>query len=353
MNKIVIYLAIATSLIISKSFAQETFENRAKEISNNIENIVKSEKKALKIEIEAVDTQIENKEITPDQALAKKQELANFHATNIETKVAVEQQKLNDLIKEKVDGKIKEIETKKRRGFAIVFNESDESNKESYRNKNDSIERVRRTTSQLVFAMGLNNVLTNGAIAKSDFRYLGSHFYEFGLTFNTRLSKTNSLLHLKYGLTGVWNNLRLTDNQEFIISGNQTNLQTSPIKLEDSRFRNVYLTCPVHLEFDFSKKYIHDGKEYFDSHEAFRFGLGGYAGINLNSKQFAEISFNKYATESETEGDFNTSNFIYGTSAYVGYKATSLYLKYDLNTVFRNNVVKQNNISVGIRFDFN
>ena len=36
-----------------------------------------------------------------------------------------------------------------------------------------------------------------------------------------------------------------------------------------------------------------------------------------------------------------------------GYKATSLYLKYDLNPLFENNTIDQNNISLGIRFDFN
>jgi hypothetical protein len=53
------------------------------------------------------------------------------------------------------------------------------------------------------------------------------------------------------------------------------------------------------------------------------------------------------------KGDFNSSNFIYGLSAYIGYKETSLYVKYDLNPLFRDNAVKQNNVSLGVRFDFN
>jgi hypothetical protein len=55
----------------------------------------------------------------------------------------------------------------------------------------------------------------------------------------------------------------------------------------------------------------------------------------------------------KTKGDFNANDFIYGVSTYLGYKATSLYLKYDLNPLFENNVIDQNNISLGIRFDFN
>jgi hypothetical protein len=355
MNKIIICLAIAFSLFITKSFAQNSFENQAKEIANNIENITKTEKAALKTEIEAVNQQLDKSEITFDQAMAKKQELANIRAKNIEDKVAIEQQKLNDLVKEKVDGKIVEVSTdrKKRKSFGVFFSESDERNLEKYKKINDSLEKFKRTTNQLIFATGLNNALTNNSISNSNFRYFGSHFYEFGVTWNTRFSKTANLLHLKYGVSAVWNNLRPSNSREFLVSGNQTNLQTSPVKLEDSRFRNVLLTFPVHLEFDFSGEGEYNNQKYFKSHDAFRFAIGGYAGINLGSTQFSEISINKYFTETQTKGDFNTSNFIYGLSTYIGYKATSLYLKYDLNPLFRNNAVKQNNISLGIRWDLN
>lgn len=347
MNKIIICLAIAFSLFITKSFAQNSFENRAKEIANNIENITKTEKAALKTEIETVNQQLDKSEITFDQAMAKKQELANIRAKNIEDKVAVEQQKLNDLIKEKVDGKITEVsKAKKHAPFAVGIRFKKRDSVISWENKY-------RTTIQFVFAAGLNNIVTNKAIAKSDFRYFGSHFYEFGMTLNTRLSETNNLLHFKYGYSVVLNNLRPTNNREFIAYGNQTNLQPSLIKLEDSRFRNIQVIFPVHLEFDFTKPKENNGKTFFDSHKKLRFGVGGFLGFTDETDQFSEISINKYYSKTETNGDFNTSNFIYGLSSYVGYKGTSLYLKYDLNPLFRNNVVKQNNISLGIRWDLN
>ncbi len=363
MSKIIIYVAIAVSLFISKSYAQETFESRAKQIANNIENITKSEKETLKKEIESINIQLNKSEITFDQAMAKKQELAEIRAKKIEDKVAIEQQKLNDLVKEKVDGKIVEVEKQKSRfhGFSIKYGKKDSiTNKQKSYNwgfkKRDSVinwENKYRTTIQIVLATGLNNVVTNNSVANSDFRYFGSHFYEFGMTLNTRLSKTNNLLHLKYGFSTVLNNLRPTNNREFGVIGNQTNLQTSPIKLEDSRFRNAQIIFPIHLEFDFTKPIENNGKTFFDSHKKLRFGIGGFTGFTDETIQFSEISINKYVTESETKGDFNTSNFIYGLSTYVGYKATSLYIKYDLNPLFRNNTIKQNNISLGIRWDLN
>ena len=44
---------------------------------------------------------------------------------------------------------------------------------------------------------------------------------------------------------------------------------------------------------------------------------------------------------------------LYTVSAYLGYGQTSLYVKYDLNPMFKNNNIDQNNVSLGIRFDFN
>ena len=54
-----------------------------------------------------------------------------------------------------------------------------------------------------------------------------------------------------------------------------------------------------------------------------------------------------------TKADFNVNDFTYGLSAYVGHKSTSLYVKYDLNPMFKNNNIDQNNVSLGLRFDFN
>jgi hypothetical protein len=171
---------------------------------------------------------------------------------------------------------------------------------------------------------------------------------------NTRIQKNNNLLHAKYGLSLMYNNLRPTDNRYFVVNGNQTNLEVSTTHFNDSRFRNVYLVVPMHLEFDFSKKTQNDDQPVFKTHQSFRIGLGGYVGGNIKSKQFlCYVDENGNDVTQKAKGDFNVNDFIYGASAYIGYKAISLYTKYDLNPLFRHNVLKQNNISLGLRFDFN
>lgn len=346
MKKIIIYVALSLVALVSKLTAQETFETKVKAISQKIDRITKEEKALLKQEIELVNAQFSKGEINQSQADEQKKKFAQTRADNIENRVAQAQQELKDLIQQKVDGKIAYDTVKKVRELSI-----------NWKSKTDSIKKKGepRTTSQFVFAMGLNNLVTNGDVENSDFRFWGSHFYEWGITHNTRIFKNDNLLHIKYGWSVMYNNLRPTDNRYFVAYNDVTTLETHPTyKLDESRLRSVYLVAPIHLEFDFSGKTIKNNKTIFRTHKSFRFGLGGYAGVRLKTKQILRYE-DEYGdcVKQKTKKDFNASNFIYGLSSYIGYKATSLYVKYDLNPLFQDNPVKQNNVSMGVRFDFN
>jgi hypothetical protein len=343
-----------------------SFERRTKDIANQIKRITDYEKNALKTEIDSLDTQVANGMISKEKGEELKLKKAEVHAANIETNVAIEETKLSQLVQDKVDGKVNEKNTGKREPTNFMIEDGNVSISTSdteinitslkiYHGERDKENRQsKRTTSQFVFAFGVNNFVTNKQVANSDFKYLDSHFYEWGLTGNTRILKEDNLLHFKYGMSLMYNNLRATDDRYFVKNGAQTDLVTSPIHLEESRFRNVYVMVPLHLEFDFTKKEIRDDVNYFRTHKSVRVGLGGYAGFRVKSKQilhFDDTSGND--VEQKTKGNYNVNDFNYGLSTYIGYKATSLYLKYDLQPLFENNAVDQNNISLGLRFDFN
>ena len=355
MRNFTISLSLFLCLCITQAKAQDatitidktkTFEESAKAIAEKINVITKEEKAALKEEVEAVNKQLEAGTITSSQADEQKIKLAEKRANNIESRTTTAQNEMTALIKGMVDGQLAESDSTTTATFSFKYKKG--------QSQKDSLKGESRTTSQFVFALGANNLVTNEAVAHSDFRYAGSHFYEWGVTWNTRILKENNLLHVKYGLSLMYNNLRPTDNRFFVENGKTTDLLTSDINLRDSRFRNVNLVVPVHFEFDFSGKTVKDGVSTFRTHESFRFGIGGFAGVNVKSKQILKFDNevgNKVTTREK--GDFNTNDFVYGVSTYIGYKQTSLYLKYDLSPLFADNLVDQNNISLGLRFDLN
>lgn len=343
MRNFTIYLSTLLCLFLTKTVAQETFEDKAKAIADKIETITKEEKDALKLEIESVNQQLENGSITNAQADDKKRQLAESRAQSIEYRVASAKKELDDLVQEKVDGKI--AEKPKKETIGITFSH----------NKDGDGEGEKRTTSQLVVAFGFNNLVTDGAVANSEFGYGRSHFFEWGVTLNTRIIPNNNLLHFKYGLSFMYNTLHATDNRYFVDAGKQTVLAEYPLGLraKDTYFKNVFLTLPLHLEFDFSKPEEKDGEKLFRSHDGFRFGLGGFVGYNTNSKQFLSYKVDGYRIKQEQKGSWNVDDWNYGVSAYVGYGQASLYVKYDLNPMFKDNAVDQHNISAGMRFDLN
>ncbi len=355
MKTITFYVAGLLCLLAAKLTAQETpkpqtFEDRAREISKNIETVTKQQKDSLKLEVEAVNVKLENKEISEEEAEAQKQQYAKKRAKNIETRVAVEEEKLDQLVKDQVDGKVKAKHRKSR--FALFSYQSGDGTDTTtvYVKRYD----FKRTTSQFVFALGANRLVNDGGTIDNDNFKDRSDFYEWGVAWNTRLFANNNLLHVKYGLSLQYNNLRPADDRIFALDGNKTVLVDSGINIDVARLRYVNLVVPVHLEFDFTPKKVVDDKTYYPIHESFRIGFGGYAGVNVKEKQVIKYNdADDNDVKSKTKGDFNVNDFVYGVSAYIGYGDISLYAKYDLQTVFADNDIDQNNLSLGIRFDFN
>lgn len=347
MNKLVFYLVLALLTLSMKVFGQEDFENKVKTIARNIANISKKEKENLKEALRLLDEKLDKKEISSEQYDTEKKKIAEKYAAFIADKVTVEEEKLKNLVKEKAENSVVEIENDSAKNLSktieLVFKSK----------KNKELKSESRNTIKFVFAMGINNAITEGqSLDNSSFKTWGSHFYELGFSNNYRLLNESNLLKLKYGFSFVYNNLRPKDNQLFTVNGNQTNLETSPIALNDSRFRIVQLNLPVYIEFDFSpNKLDKDGKKIFQSENSFRIGLGGYVGANISTRQYLEYRENGNRMELLERGDFNTHDIAYGVGAYIGYKSWSLYTKYDLNTVFKNNPQELNNISFGIRIE--
>jgi hypothetical protein len=132
----------------------------------------------------------------------------------------------------------------------------------------------------------------------------------------------------------------------------QAELQEFEFDLEKSKFRMDNFVFPVHLEFGPSKIRRSENSFRYSLDDQFRLGLGGYGGFNLGTRQKLKYNRNGEDIKEKINGGFNTSNFVYGLSAYAGFENVLLYLKYDLNPIFKDADTEQRNISLGLRFDF-
>ncbi|WP_422079629.1 hypothetical protein [Ulvibacterium sp.] len=214
------------------------------------------------------------------------------------------------------------------------------------------------TTLDIVLALGLNNAVRDGITWQDiederDYLFYSSRFWEIGFALKTPLLKKNGL-RLKYGVSYQRNELEPSGNRIFAEVDGQTVLQDFPSYLHKSSFVVHNLVLPIHLEFGPTKMKYNRKGGYYSTSNQFKIGIGGYVGISLDEEQRMEYPFlfrRRRFYRSETRGDYNVNQQIYGLSAYVGFGAFSLYGKYDLNTIFNNDSQNQQFVSVGLRLD--
>ena len=329
-------LFVLSVFAVEPAFAQEkTNKEKIEQLQQQKEQIIAEEKEALKQEVEAINRRAEAKEIDWEEAEKLKSEAAKKHAMNIQNRVAI------------IDNQIALLTREEKPDWDWEDEEEDED--EHWFKDHES-----RTSTHLVVAFGFNNaLLEDQSINDSDFKVGGSRFFELGLAWRTRVFDHSNFLRLRYGFSFQFNGLKPTDNRFFVEDDNLTTLEVYPIDLDKSKFRMDNLVFPVHFEFGPSKKIESPRSVWFSTHNQLKIGLGGYAGINIGERQKLKFEVDDEKVKEKLKGDYNTNEFIYGLSGYIGWGGTSLYVKYDLNPIFQDPNPELHNISVGLRFDAN
>lgn len=318
----------------------ETSEEKIEALRIRKEEVVEREKKALKREVKEIMNRLDKGEISEEEAEKLKKEAAEKRALNIENRITI------------LDNQIALLERNGVWSSNVVW-DNDYLKKVINRRKNRKPERYRRTRSDFVFAWGLNNALSDGrSLDDSPYRIGGSRFAELGWAWTTRVFENSGWLRVKYGFSFQFNGLKPENDQLFVREGDQVMLQEFDRNLDKSKLRMDNLVFPFHFEFGPSKKIGEDDNVGFTTHDKIKIGVGGYAGFNIGTIQKLKFDNDEGdRVKQKRRGGLNTSDFIYGLSGYIGYDNIGLYVKYDLNPIFKDNPVDERNISLGLRFD--
>jgi hypothetical protein len=181
MKRILLILVLLGATIAQSQ--EKTFEKEVSKISKRIENITKQQKDSLKAKVIDIDRKLEKGEITKSTSEVLKKEVAAYHARRIEKLVGEQESLLQLLVQDKTNGKIASSEeydnneddddntfTIGNKTFKFNISGGDDehdyeknnSRKNRWKNKN---KKQRSTTTQFVFAMGINNVLNNNELS--------------------------------------------------------------------------------------------------------------------------------------------------------------------------------------------
>lgn len=344
-TRYVILIMIGLSVHILQ--AQEyDYKKDVEALEQKKSEVTATEKQQLKKEVIAIDERLSAGEITEEESNQLKQEAAEKRALNIKNKIAIIDNKIALLERNKTFESIEEeIE-----GSIIKFGNVFSIGGNGYKKK--KLVYDKRTKSYLVYAIGFNNVIhEDKSLSDSDYKVAGSRFFELGYTWNTRVFKESNWLRFKYGVSLQYNGLKPTDNRYFVKNGDVTSLETFSEDLKKSKIRFTNLVVPVFFEFGPSKKV--EGEDYFrySTRRKFKVGIGAYGGLRIGTKQKLKYKVDGDRKKDKIKSDFNGSDFVYGISGYVGLGGLSIYGKYDLNPLFKSPNAKQNNISLGLRFE--
>ena len=338
MKKVTFYLTLLLiGFTVNPVSAQEQdTSEKIKQLEKQKEEIISEEKEALKREVEKINARLENKEIDWEEAEELKSEAAKKHALNIRNRVGIIDNQIALLKRENDD-------------MGWDEEEMDEDHDRWFHKY-----RYSRTSTHLVMAVGFNNALLEGqGLNDSDFKVGGSRFFELGVAWRTRVFENSNWLRVRYGFSFQFNGLKPTDNRYFVENGDLTELEVYPLELDKSKFRVDNLVFPFHFEFGPSTKIESERSVWYSTRKKLKVGLGGFAGFNIGERQKLKYEEDGEKVKRKLKNDFNTNDFVYGLSGYLGWGATALYVKYDLNPIFKDPNPELHNISVGLRFDMN
>ncbi|MDN3493856.1 hypothetical protein [Winogradskyella bathintestinalis] len=311
------------------------------------------EREYLKLEIAAINQRLDDGQISAAEAERLKKESAKRRALNIENRLAIIDNKIA-LLKRNDSG----YNTEDAGDDGFIFRiGSGEEDSDSFiyfgeKAKNKPVKYDRRTSTDIVFAFGFNNTFIDGQdLEDSPYKLGGSGFIELGYAWKTRIFDNTNFWRLKYGFSFQWNKLKLKNNNYLVNTDGDITLQEYPIDADKIKFRTTNLVIPMHIEFGPSKKVENENYFRYSTHKKWKVGLGGYAGLNIGNMQKIKFKEDGEREKEKQRDQFEVSEFIYGLSGYVALGDVALYVKYDLNPLFKNQVIDQNNISVGLRFD--
>lgn len=344
------FLTLIIAFLAQGLMAQEEDQFKEKiEILQSLKaKITTLEKEALKVDLEQINKRLDEGEISFEEARKLKETAAKKHALNIENKIAIVDNKISLLSRNETDDMSFDLD-EDNENFNITVNGKNIVTTQKQREK---LRYDRRTYFDPVVAVGLNNAIIDGqSIEDSPYKLGGSRFIELGWAWRTRVFKNSNALRLNYGVSFQFNGLKPKNNQYFAVNDGETELQDFEFDLKKSKFRMDNLVFPVHFEFGPSKFTKSEGKIRYSLHNQVRFGIGGYGGFNIGTKQKLKYTRDGRDVKDKLKGRYDTSNFIYGLSAYLGFDGVQLYAKYDLNPIFQNAAVEQRNVSLGVRFD--
>lgn len=228
-------------------------------------------------------------------------------------------------------------------GVSIVENGDDDhvSIKVNTSEDSDSIKTARRKAKQAErdarpghsdfgIDLGLNALVNRTATTAEDFdlRPFGSRYISFNWHYMYRLGPQGSPVRLLTGPELSFNNYMFDNNRRLFNTPTGTVIAAEPtLDLDKSKLSTTTVNLPLMLVLNTKNKKGND--------DGFRLGAGGFAGYRLGSHTKIKYDNDGRNRKDKDRGSFNLEDFNYGLQGLVGIGGLDLFVKYNLNELFK------------------
>ena len=205
--------------------------------------------------------------------------------------------------------------------------------------KDDSLARARRKEraersgfGDFSIDLGLNALVNLRDVADEpslDLRAAGSRYVSLNWHYIQRIGGRRSPLYLLTGPELSFNNYMLDNNHRFVAVDGVTSVVREPVlNLEKSKLTTTVLNLPIMPMLNF----------YDDKHKSsFRVGAGGFVGYRLAAHTKLKYEDDGRNRKDKDRGSFNLEDFQYGLQGLIGLRSVTLFAKYNLNELFKDN----------------
>jgi hypothetical protein len=191
--------------------------------------------------------------------------------------------------------------------------------------------------------LGLNNFVNKGDQVIPDLKPMGSRYVSLNSHLTSQVGGRKSPFYIMSGLEFAFNNYMFDRNYVIEEDVNEDTFfrRESEISYDKSKLTMSSVNVPLMPMLKFKKQ---NGKE------GFKIGAGPFAGYRLGAHSKLKYDEGGRTQKDKVRSSYNLSDFQYGLTGMIGYGNLDLFVKYNMNDLFKDGRGPQTNVvSFGFR----
>ncbi len=302
--------------------------------AQRINDVIRLEKAKMESEIEKIDFQVSKNQLSLEEADQLKKETSEKYSETINEKIEKIEFDMDDVIKKQVR-------------FSLLNSDAqtDYEEFEELRRRHSAVRSLSPYMSYGAF------FLTNSEPDNDLDKNVGfSTNLELGMKLNYQFSRT-SPWGFTSGLAFSWRTLRIDNNRKFSKDEHgDVFLERFDGSFKKSKLRSTYLMLPIGLQYNLSPlKTAGQNVQYRSFYSGFKIGANVYGGALLSSNNITKGN----KKSGRNRENYQMAPFVYGAQLNVAHGNVAVYVRKDLNDLFRKETFNHSQLlQFGVTFGF-